>query len=236
MTEDEWLANSRPTGMLLYIRAKASARKSLLFECACCRNVWTLLDAEDRDAISSAESNSDNPEVLRELDSRLEPDRVAALSMAGLHDESVNENLARLLTGRTTIRLRLFGKGYAIGSVAFETARLSTLAEPRIAGIEGKPFISPSETGSEEKRQADLVRDIFDNPFRPVIVDPRWRTSDVLGLARAMYEARTFDRMPILADALMDAGCSDEQILSHCRGDGPHVRGCWVVDLVLGKE
>jgi hypothetical protein len=66
--------------------------------------------------------------------------------------------------------------------------------------------------------------------------DPRWRTSDTLGLARGIYEERAFDRMPLLADALMDAGCDDEQVLSHCRSEGPHVRGCWVVDLVLGKE
>jgi hypothetical protein len=80
------------------------------------------------------------------------------------------------------------------------------------------------------------IRDIFGNPFRPVTFDPRWRTSDVVGLARAIYDDKAFERMPILADALMDAGCEDEQIIAHCRGDGPHVRGCWVVDLVLGKE
>jgi hypothetical protein len=81
-----------------------------------------------------------------------------------------------------------------------------------------------------------LLRDIFGNPFRPVTFDSRWRTSDVVGLARAIYDDKAFERMPILADALMDAGCEDEQIITHCRGDGPHVRGCWVVDLVLGKE
>jgi hypothetical protein len=84
--------------------------------------------------------------------------------------------------------------------------------------------------------QADFVRDIFGNPFRPVTFDPRWRTSDVVGLARAIYDDKAFERIPILADALMDAGCEEEQIIGHCRGDGPHVRGCWVVDLVLGKE
>jgi len=83
---------------------------------------------------------------------------------------------------------------------------------------------------------AHYVREIFGNPFRPVAFDPRWRSSDVVGLARAIYEDRAFDRMPILADALMDEGCADEQILEHCRGAGPHVRGCWVVDLLLGKE
>jgi hypothetical protein len=81
-----------------------------------------------------------------------------------------------------------------------------------------------------------LTRDVFGNPFRPVTFDPTWRTADALGLARAAYEDRAFERLPMLADALMDAGCADEDILSHCRGGGPHVRGCWVVDLVLGKE
>jgi hypothetical protein len=83
---------------------------------------------------------------------------------------------------------------------------------------------------------AHLIRDIFGNPFHPVAFDPRWRTSDVLGLARAIYEDRAFDRMPVLADALMDAGCADEQVIGHCRGLGPHVRGCWVVDLVLDRK
>ncbi|HYH68698.1 MAG TPA: hypothetical protein VD866_28655 [Urbifossiella sp.] len=73
------------------------------------------------------------------------------------------------------------------------------------------------------------------NPFRPVAFDPIWRTEAVVGLARGMYEARDFGPMPVLADALEDAGCADADVLAHCRGPGPHVRGCWVVDLVLGK-
>jgi hypothetical protein len=70
----------------------------------------------------------------------------------------------------------------------------------------------------------------------PITIDPRWQTSTVIDLARIIYDERAFDRMPILADALMDAGCDSEDILNHCRSDGPHVRGCWVVDLILGKE
>jgi hypothetical protein len=82
----------------------------------------------------------------------------------------------------------------------------------------------------------DVIRCIFGNPFRPVAVDPAWRTDTVVALARQMYESRDFGAMPILADALQDAGCTNEDVLSHCRGPGPHVRGCWVVDLVLGKQ
>jgi hypothetical protein len=74
------------------------------------------------------------------------------------------------------------------------------------------------------------------NPFRPVAADSRWLTSTVVSLAQAIYDDRLFDRLPILADALEDAGCDNADILTHCRGDGSHVRGCWVVDLILGKE
>ena len=98
-----------------------------------------------------------------------------------------------------------------------------------------RPASAP-RTPDQRRQQAALVRDIFGNPFRPVAFDPRWRTADVMGLARAIYDEGAFDRLPLLADALMDAGCEDEQVLGHCRSAGPHVRGCWVVDLVLGKE
>ena len=81
-----------------------------------------------------------------------------------------------------------------------------------------------------------LFRDLFGNPFRPVTFLPAWRTDTAVTLARQMYDAREFSAMPILADALQDAGCDDPDILDHCRREGPHVRGCWVVDLVLGKE
>ena len=63
-----------------------------------------------------------------------------------------------------------------------------------------------------------------------------WRTSTVVALARGIYEERAFDRLPMLADALEEAGCEDADMLAHCRRSGPHVLGCWVVDLVLGKK
>jgi hypothetical protein len=81
-----------------------------------------------------------------------------------------------------------------------------------------------------------LLRCIFANPFRPVALDPTWLSSTVKALAQSIYTDRNFEVMPILADALEEAGCSSEDILSHCRGPGEHVRGCWAVDLLLGKE
>ncbi|HEY1192447.1 MAG TPA: hypothetical protein VGE74_32790 [Gemmata sp.] len=88
---------------------------------------------------------------------------------------------------------------------------------------------------AEELAQTELLRDIFGNPFRPVTFLPEWRTGTAVALALQVYESRDFSAMPILADALQDAGCDSADILDHCRGPGPHVRGCWVVDLVLGK-
>jgi hypothetical protein len=85
------------------------------------------------------------------------------------------------------------------------------------------------------ERMSRLLREVFGNPFRPVAVVAAWLTSDVLALARDIYDERSFDHMPILADALQDAGCDNDEVLSHCRSEGPHVRGCWVVDLLLGK-
>jgi hypothetical protein len=83
--------------------------------------------------------------------------------------------------------------------------------------------------------QVKLMHDIFGNPFRPVSFDPAWRTEAAVGIAHAAYDSREFGNLPVLADALQDAGCEHPDILNHLRGPGPHVRGCWVVDLVLGK-
>jgi hypothetical protein len=101
----------------------------------------------------------------------------------------------------------------------------------------GSPFLRPDAAAAEWlRRQADHLREIVGNPFHPISFAPGWRTGNTIAIARKMYEERDFSSMPILADALQDAGCDNEEILNHCRGPGPHVRGCWVVDLVLGKE
>jgi hypothetical protein len=81
-----------------------------------------------------------------------------------------------------------------------------------------------------------IVRDIFGNPFRPVIIEPGWLTTNVINLTCTIYDDRAFNYLPILADALEEAGCTDADILKHCRQPGEHVRGCWVTDVMSGKE
>jgi hypothetical protein len=91
----------------------------------------------------------------------------------------------------------------------------------------------------ERDAQCELVRDLLGNPHRPPALDPAWlawNDRTVLKIAHAIYADRHFEDLPVLADALEDAGCTDAAILDHCRRPGEHVRGCWVVDLLLGKE
>lgn len=117
---------------------------------------------------------------------------------------------------------------------------------PMLAFLDGKAseeklnlfYISVSERDAFRKpEQAALLREAFGpTHFRPVAVEPEWLTSTVVALAEGIRADRAFYRLPILADALQDAGCDNADILDHCRSDGPHVRGCWVVDAVLGKE
>ena len=115
------------------------------------------------------------------------------------------------------------------------------LAAATFAGLTGRNRRERKQNllrgfAAERAAQTALVRCIFGNPFRPVTLDPGWITEAVVAVATGIYADRAWDRLPVLADALDDAGCDHPDIISHCRGPGPHARGCWVVDLVLGKE
>ena len=88
---------------------------------------------------------------------------------------------------------------------------------------------------SEPALQAEIVRDVFGNPFCPAMLDRTWATTEVTALARTIYEEQAFARMPELAEALSQAGCHSNDILRHCRDPGPHVRGCWLLDLLLRR-
>jgi hypothetical protein len=89
---------------------------------------------------------------------------------------------------------------------------------------------------AERKAQTALVREVFGNPFRRAALDPSWRSPNVVQLARTIDKEQSFEHLPILADALADAGCDNEELLGHCRAPGLHVRGCWAVALILDEE
>jgi hypothetical protein len=95
----------------------------------------------------------------------------------------------------------------------------------------------PASNADEQAARSNLLRELIGSlAFRTVSLDLSWHTASVVALAQAIYADRAFDRLPILADALEDAGCTSQDILAHCRGGGEHVRGCWVVDLLTGRE
>jgi len=104
------------------------------------------------------------------------------------------------------------------------------------SGLTEEMAIALDRLEQVSKELSRLIREVYGNPFRSVTLDSRWLTSTVIDLASTIYDDRAYHRMPILADALMDAGCDSEEIISHCRSEGPHVRGCWVVDLLSGRK
>jgi hypothetical protein len=165
---------------------------------------------------------------------RLAEARAAALAVSGRLLEPAD---ARSYTAETHAAM---AAGFAGHPVAYDAAWWDCTYAA------GAAAFFPPGRDAEDAYLSGLLRDIFGNPFRPTALDSAWlgpkpglwgkRQKGATELARGIYEERAFDRLPILADALEDAGCTDPDILGHCRGPGPHVRGCWVVDLLLGRS
>jgi hypothetical protein len=227
MTEAEWLTGTDANAMLAAVQLLATDRQRRLLNCSTCRRQWHVLtDARCRTAVEVAERYADG------LASDTELTEARKGAYAAYHDAgpTAADEVWRKLAFYCCL---VFGPDCELTPLV--TTHFTGIRAARTQLIGGELFATAACAG-EEADQCHLIRDIFGNPFRPVTFDPRWLTSDVMGIARGIYEDRAFDRMPILADALMDAGCEDDQVLGHCRSDGPHVRGCWVVDAVLGRR
>jgi len=221
VTEQEWLACRDVDQMLAGVRRGASGRKGRLFACACCRALWPFLeDGCARRALELAEQAADGAAEAGECLAAAEQVRVvmrASVPRWTLY-RAVCETAAR---GPEKDRTQ-------------EVARLVGLAAHRATG-----------DYAVRRAQPHLLRDLFGNPFRPVQVDPAWLARHggaVVKLAGAVYEERELPsgrldkvRLPALADLLEEAGCADRHLLGHLRGPGPHIRGCFAVDALLGK-
>jgi hypothetical protein len=230
MTEAEWLACGNSEPMLRFIKSHRGMRKQIkqrkqkLFCVSCCRQIWSGYSDEQRHSIEVFERSADNRATIDELSlAEMQANR-AWLKDAG--------------SGAPFACLQLFW--VAADGLAVSTSVLRALYEQQQAGA-NEPFDSlvgrrSGAFPSGERVQCAILRDIFGNPFRPITFSPEWRTDTTIALARQMYESRDFSGMPILADALQDAGCDHGDILNHCRQPGEHVRGCWVVDLLSGKS
>ncbi|QEL15868.1 hypothetical protein [Limnoglobus roseus] len=242
MTEAEWLAATNPTGLLGFLRGHEEFRKFRLFACACARRVVHLVrDGRAKAALEFAEQLADRAAAARKGRPAIYKAGLAACEFLwGQHQGRFDsgELLAHLAESNAThaaVKTAEADATVAAGgcTAAGLAAAYTSCRPPRLP----TPF--PPGRGDriadEEWIQATLLRDIFGNPFRPVTFSPTWLTPTVVSLAEGIYADRAFDRLPILADALQDAGCEDADVLGHCRGEGVHVRGCWVVDGVLGK-
>jgi hypothetical protein len=240
MTESEWLACDDPRHMLEFREGKVSERRLRLFAVACCFRISHLLtdgyclqfvDIGERFADRLA--TEDELEVARENAEDAMGASHRAATAAGWSANSWITNAATIAAGCILSHWQNWVSDIGFFETPLWAAR--AIAGPAAHGmLDDTP--EREAFHNEQRVQCHLVRDIFGNPFRPIAFNPAWLTSTVLTLARGIYDERAFDRMPILADALQDAGCDNDDILTHCRGAGPHVRGCWVVDLVLGKS
>jgi hypothetical protein len=224
MTENEWQEETgRPQMMVSHLRewkprrTKAGKRKFRLFACGCCRLAWDTLPNDSlREAVEAAERYAEGLATKEEL--------VAAHTTV----QPMRDDSGPFGTASPEVRVAIDMVSAVTHPNAFEAAFCMTAGEPLLAGQ-----IRRAEAAAY---LCQLFRCVVGNPFRPVALNRVWRTTNAVSLAQAIYDQRAFDRLPILADALEDAGCVNTDILKHCRLAGVHVRGCWVVDLVLNKE
>jgi hypothetical protein len=217
VTEEQWLEGTDPTAMLGFLgdTEKASERKLRLFGCACCRRVWHNMDKHSRRAVEVAERFADEGAGWWE--------RLWYKATTWPGGGWWEGHPGRTATVNGPPRMAAF-------------LLVSRWSQPQTEAVD-VAFVS--FTMEEEKSsagQCHLLREILGNPFCPLTLDPAWKTPTVLLLARSLYEERRFEDMPVLADALEEAGCTDAELLGHLRSPGPHVRGCWGLDVVLGKS
>jgi hypothetical protein len=206
--------------------AKGLERKQRLFVVACCRRIWSLLsDERSRQSVEVAERYADGMASAAELQSAYD----AAAIVESENRSTLGGRRRNAAMPAAEVSRIEFSFNILMGAMD-----IAALVPADVAGSSDE--IDPGTWESERIAQAWLLRDIFGNPFRPVSFDPSWRTSTVTILAQTMYDSRDFSAIPILADALEDAGCANEEILTHCRDpEHVHTRGCWVTDGCLGK-
>jgi hypothetical protein len=241
VTEAEWMACDDPKEMLNFLWDKESDRKLRLFTVACCRCSRQLL------------LNKDHRRAL-ELATRFADGQATEAELAEAYRQA-NELACSLYDGESEREIRRWAEAAAVANALAASHPLANNA------VDAAWMINRAVRPNPDKRLASLLRDICGNPFRRwlewksirkwpewqnvrslaensgcVPTDSSWLIEPVLSLAAGIYADRAFDRLPVLGDLLEDAGCADPEILSHCRQQGEHVHGCWVVDLILGKE
>jgi hypothetical protein len=216
LTEEEWLTGTDPAPLVKHVEyfEEISQRKFLLIACACCRRIWDhLRDRRSRAAVEVSEAFADGLAGVVEVGAAADRALAACECIRLLGASEVERSAARAPCGLRLNPCLLSVVGHVAEAAAFEGSK-----------------------EAEHRYLVTVLRDVIGNPFRPVVLAPSLRTPTVVALARAIHAERGFEHLPVLADALEEAGCTDANPPTHCRQPGQHVRGCWVVDLILDKE
>jgi hypothetical protein len=233
MTESEWLECTDPTPMLEFLRTRFNDRKARLFGCGFLRSIWQQLDDKEgsRQAVCVSEEFADGKATRKEL--RI-AGKVAEATAEAWSDPALEEPAWQAVDTTSENAWAFFER------VHYETTE--EFSEPDIVNPRTWKLIK-ERVAIRHALYIHVLRDLFGNPFRPVAIEFAWLTPTVTSLATAAYEERSLPsgelettRLAILADALEEGGCDNTDILTHLRGPGPHVRGCWAVDLLTGKK
>jgi len=232
MTEAEWLSCTDPKPMLEFLVGTTTTRKLHLFAVSCCRRIWHLLtDERSRCLVKTVEQYADGLATTFDVS-----------NASDIHENAVSTY---------DFKAPWYAAMYATSpshcqQAASEAAQAAGCATWWESIPEDDPIIDVLDSSgrdTEAEAQCLLVRDIFGNPFCPASRSPAWLTPSVLTLAQAAYDnpmlpSGILDKanLAVLADALEEADCTNLDILYHCRQSGEHVRGCWVLDLLLGKQ
>jgi hypothetical protein len=219
MTEAEWQAGSDPQPMLEVFLGSGRDRKLRLFACACVRRVWPLVrDQRARLAVEVAERFADGQATWAELQVAYHAAWEATRRFGGAHHPA--EFAAR------------DAAGFDAFAAARDAAREAVHAAQQAADWDAAL--------AAQQDQCAILRDLMGNPFHPPpVLDPlwgHWNGDTVLRLARAIYGARAFGNLPVLADALEEAGCPEPRLVAHCRQGGEHFPGCWALDALMDRD
>lgn len=232
MTEQEWLARTDWRELFDFIEGKVSDRKLRLFAVACCKTAWLLLGEDSRKAVEIAENFADGLATGKELQA------VRKLFLATESDQVVDIWHGRRYRHDFGGHVADENASWAARSALRESADL--VAWHAIKAEKGSDFTDVEFSATlyaEMKARRRLLHDVVGPlPFQSGCVDPHLATDTLIAAAETIYQERRFADMPSLADALEEAGCIDTTILAHCRQQQEHVRGCWVVDLILGRK
>jgi hypothetical protein len=250
MTEADWDTATDPGAMLTLAAPRVSDRKLRLFLAGCCRRRWELFtDERCREAVEIAERYAEGRGADADLGRGVSGALAAGRqTFGGSQEVMIQEGIAGHVANAAGVACEQAASLRRVvrhAATRAERVRAAEVADSLVVAQGVTALRASGGTGmlefqtivaAELAALANLLRCVFGNPFVYTVPEPRWRTSDVLGLARAVYAGRVFDRLPILADALEEAGCDDPAVLDHCRRHREHARGCWVVDLLLDKS